>query len=154
MLKYCDFDIVFSEIPDEVSLAVNISGCPNKCPGCHSPQLMEDLGEELNIPMLEAWLERYEIGITCLCFMGGDADPEGLFALASQVRLNHPNLKLAWYSGRSSLPEHFPVSLFHYIKLGPYIEALGGLRSPATNQKLYQIEEGGRMTDISLSFRA
>ena len=36
MLKYVNTGIVFQEIPDEVTLAVNISGCPCRCHGCHS----------------------------------------------------------------------------------------------------------------------
>ena len=36
MLKYANFDIVFQEVPDEVTLAINISNCPNQCVGCHS----------------------------------------------------------------------------------------------------------------------
>ena len=39
MLKYVNTDIVFQEIPDEVTLAVNISNCPCRCPGCHSQYL-------------------------------------------------------------------------------------------------------------------
>jgi anaerobic ribonucleoside-triphosphate reductase activating protein len=35
-----------------------------------------------------------------------------------------------------------------YIKLGPYIEALGGLKSPDTNQALYKIGPDGEMTRI------
>ena len=44
MLKYVNTDIVFQEIPDEVTLAVNISNCPCRCPGCHSEYLWEDVG--------------------------------------------------------------------------------------------------------------
>ena len=47
MLKYTTYDIVFQEFPDEVTLAVNLSLCPNGCPGCHSSYLQGDLGEEL-----------------------------------------------------------------------------------------------------------
>ena len=35
MLRYTDYDIVFREIPDETTLAVNLAGCPNRCPGCN-----------------------------------------------------------------------------------------------------------------------
>lgn len=37
MLKYAGYDIVFQEIPDEVTLALNLSGCPNGCPGATVP---------------------------------------------------------------------------------------------------------------------
>ena len=47
MLKYVNYDIVFQEFPDEVTLAINLSLCPNGCPGCHSAYLKEDIGEEL-----------------------------------------------------------------------------------------------------------
>ncbi|SHF88735.1 hypothetical protein SAMN05444364_11530 [Prevotella scopos JCM 17725] len=36
MLRYINTDIVFQEFPDEVTLAINISGCPCRCPACHS----------------------------------------------------------------------------------------------------------------------
>ena len=32
MLRYINTDIVFQEFPDEVTLAINISGCPCRCP--------------------------------------------------------------------------------------------------------------------------
>ena len=47
MLRYVDYDIVFQEIPDEVTLAINLSNCPNRCKGCHSPHLLENVGESL-----------------------------------------------------------------------------------------------------------
>ncbi len=47
MLKFYNYDVVCQEIPDEVTLAVNITGCPNRCEGCHSPWLWEDGGEVL-----------------------------------------------------------------------------------------------------------
>ena len=39
MLKYANFDVVFQEVPDEVTLAINITNCPNQCPGCHSKNI-------------------------------------------------------------------------------------------------------------------
>ena len=47
MLKYVNHDIVFQEFPDEVPLAINLSLCPNGCPGCHSAYLQGNVGDEL-----------------------------------------------------------------------------------------------------------
>ena len=33
MLNYYNYDIVCQEIPDEITLAINITGCPNHCQG-------------------------------------------------------------------------------------------------------------------------
>ena len=73
MLRYTDYDIVFREIPDETTLAVNLAGCPNRCPGCHSPQLQEPIGEPLTEEVVERLLARYGAAVTCFCLMGGDA---------------------------------------------------------------------------------
>ena len=40
---------------------------------------------------------------------------------------------------------------YDYIKLGPYIESLGGLKSPKTNQRLYK-RVGDEWQDITSSF--
>ena len=47
MIKYVNTEVVFQEIPDETTLAINISGCPCHCPGCHSSYLWEDVGTPL-----------------------------------------------------------------------------------------------------------
>ena len=39
MLKYLNCQVTFAEVPDEISLCINITNCPNRCPGCHSPEL-------------------------------------------------------------------------------------------------------------------
>ena len=155
MLKFVSYDIVFQEIPDEVTLAVNISGCPNGCPGCHSPYLQQDVGRSLTFGTLELLLEEYGDEITCLCFMGGDGAPEEVASLARWLREHDPRLRTAWYSGRSRLPERIDARLFDYLKLGPYLERCGGLRSRTTNQRLYHVSadrDGVRMEDITARF--
>ena len=47
MIKYKDYYVVFEEIPDKITLAVNITNCQNRCIGCHSPELRENIGKEL-----------------------------------------------------------------------------------------------------------
>ncbi len=42
VVRFCNYDVVFAEIPGETTLAINIAGCPNRCPGCHSPLILLD----------------------------------------------------------------------------------------------------------------
>ena len=174
-MKVASYDIVFQEIPGEVTLALNLSGCPCHCPGCHSKHLWEDIGEPLTTNLLDGLLARYGTQVTCVCFMGGDADPEEVLRLAAYIKqlpiTNHQSpIKTAWYSGRPALPECLiakggltaersksvngltgVAGPFDYIKLGPYIESLGGLKSPTTNQRLYK-RVGDSWEDITSSF--
>ena len=53
MLKYVDAKVVFAEVPDEVTLAINISNCPCHCEGCHSSYLAEDIGDILDVKSLD-----------------------------------------------------------------------------------------------------
>lgn len=152
MLKYYNFDIVFAEIPDEVTLAINITNCPNRCVGCHSPHLQQDVGEKLTKEELERLLNTYKFDITCVCFMGGDRNPKTISELAQIVKNYSPTLKTAWYSGKDSFPEDFNVTNFNYIKLGSYQEKYGPLNKETTNQRLYSIEQDGSLHDITYKF--
>ena len=150
MLKYVDTKVTFSEIPDEITLCINISNCPCKCPGCHSPYLAEDIGERLRYDNLISLIHKNK-GITCVAFMGGDADPLSVNVYASIIKEQFPNLKVAWYSGRQELSKEINLNNFNFIKLGPYIEDLGPLNSKTTNQRFYKIEEG-KLIDITNLF--
>ena len=137
MLKYLNTQVTFSEVPDEITLCINITGCKVGCRGCHSPYLAEDIGEELNSHSLQELIKANE-GITCICFMGGDSNPQDIDSLAQWLKIYFP-YKVAWYSGRQTLPYDMDLEWFDYIKLGPYIEELGPLNSKTTNQKFYQV---------------
>ena len=150
MLKCYSFDIVCQEIPDEITLAVNISCCPNRCPGCHSPWLWEDAGEPMTEEMLTSLIERYVSAVTCFCFMGGDAEPMEVERIAKWIRKKYPHLKTAWYSGMENIPDDFDISVLDFLKTGPYIAALGGLKSKDTNQRLYRINAGLQMEEMVL----
>ena len=152
MLKYVNSDIVFQEIPDEVTLAINISNCPCRCPGCHSRYLWEDIGLPLDTDAIDAFVEKYRDNITCIAFMGGDADPVGVNMLAQYIREEHSQFKVAWYSGRLRVPSAIQKTDFDYIKIGPYIRHLGPLKEPTTNQRLYRLSEDGKFEDITYRF--
>lgn len=152
MLKYVNTGVVFQEIPDEVTLSINLSNCPCRCPGCHSQYLWQNIGTPLTVLALEGLVCDYGTDITCVCFMGGDADPEYVSTLARYLHREHPDLKVAWYSGRSRIPQYIDKAVFDYIKVGPYIEHLGCLKDRTTNQRLYKRAVGDDFTDITSRF--
>lgn len=137
MLKYVDTLVSFQEIPDEISLCINISNCPNNCPGCHSAYLKDDIGTPLTYTELMRILKDIR-GITCVCFMGGDKEPWEIQRLAQFIK--EKGLKVAWYSGKQELHEDIRLANFDYVKLGPYVEELGPLTSRTTNQVMYKID--------------
>ena len=138
MLKYIDSKVVFNEVPDEITLAINISGCPIGCPDCHSKYLWKDEGKELTIKELEKLIDD-NWGITCISFMGGDNDTEHLKLLFKWVKENYPNIKTAWYSGLEYLKDKTMTRYLDYLKLGSYKEGFGPLDNPNTNQRFYQV---------------
>ena len=149
MLKYYNYDVVFQEVPDEVSLAINLTNCPNHCPDCHSKHLWEDIGEELSEDETSRLVEIYRGDITCVLIMGGDASKDEVEALAHYIKHNL-KLKVAWYSGRYDKPLN--ISDFDYLKFGPYLEEKGGLKSADTNQRFYKVV-GGELIDQTERFR-
>ena len=153
MLKYVNTGVVFQEIPDETTLSVNISRCPCHCPGCHSSYLAEDIGEPLDEAAIDAFVSEFGADITCIALMGGDAEPETVDRLACYIRERHPRYRVAWYSGRIRVPSVVNKADFDFIKIGPYIKHLGGLKSPTTNQRLYRRLMDGSFEDITYRFR-
>lgn len=139
MIKYKTdtVQVVFEEIPDEVTLAIEITNCPGMCVGCHSPWLRDDIGDELTPDKLFELIDSNK-GITCVCFMGEGKDPEALKWLAMNVCERYPYIKTALYSGRTEVEPEYD-SFFDYIKVGPYIPEFGPLNSDTTNQRLYRI---------------
>lgn len=151
-LKYVNMGVVFQEIPDETTLAINISNCPCKCKGCHSPYLWNDEGTVLDEVSLDTIMSHYRKEVTCVCFMGGDVSPESVNRLAGHLRHFYPEVKIAWYSGSEHIAQCITPAYFDFIKVGPFIEERGGLNSKTTNQRLYKITEKGGVIDITCRF--
>lgn len=141
MIKYKPdtVQVVFEEIPDEVTLAIEITNCPGHCEGCHSPWLREDIGEELTPDVLRKLIDDNR-GITCVCFMGEGKDPEALKYLALSIRLrsDYP-YKVALYSGRDEVEKEYDT-YFDFLKIGAFRKEFGPLNKETTNQRLYEIE--------------
>jgi len=138
MIKFFNTHIVFQEIPNMVSLAINITNCQHTCDGCHSPYLRMDIGEELSFDKLNE-LMLYNNGIDCVIFMGDGNDKNQIIELAKKVKYN--NLLVALYTGDDFIYKKY-YDVFDYIKTGKFIKERGGLNSKGTNQKLYQKIDG------------
>ena len=149
MIKYYNAMVVFEEIPDEITMAINITNCPCKCDGCHSKFLWGDIGVELTEKELDDIASKNS-GITCVCFMGGDSDPDSINALAKHVKIFW-GLNVGWYSGMDTLSDLVDISNFDYIKIGHYDNVLGPLNKKTTNQKMYKVVDGA-LEDITYRF--
>lgn len=153
MIKYTDAQIVFSEIPEETTLAINLSNCWFKCPKCHSPWLWKDVGYKLTMEALDSLIKKNIEGITCVCFMGeGHYEQKYINARARYIKMHYPQLKIALYTGRSTMPPKLRLEYFDYVKIGPYNEKKGPINKPTTNQRLYTIVDGHVKKDITYLF--
>lgn len=146
-MRYSDLQIVFQEVPNEISLAIHITGCPLKCAGCHSSIYWNpQIGQDLTVEHLHQLLNQYEKYITCVLFLGGEWDSQFLLKLlqVTQEKL----LKTALYTGLE-LKDVPSVIIEHlnYLKYGPYKANLGGLSSPTTNQKIINTKNGDNLNN-------
>lgn len=138
LLRYGNYSITFQEVPNEISLVLNITGCTHHCDGCHSDYLAQDFGNYVDDD-LPALLDRYKGMITCVCFMGGDQAIDNLREWLERIKEEY-DLKTCVYSGTDDI-DTFDNCLDYldYLKIGPYKKELGGLDNPNTNQKFYVV---------------
>ena len=149
MIKYTDSQVVFRELPDLVTLAINISNCQNRCHNCHSKELWEDIGQVLNEDEITSLIKKND-GINAICLMGEGKDWKEVLNLAQFVKNNYPDLKVGIYSGRDNVESEF-YEVFDYVKIGRYDEKCGGLDKKTTNQQLFEVKNGV-VEDITKKF--
>ena len=145
MLKYNNYAVTFSEIPDEICLYITLTGCPIHCPECNSKWLWEDTGIELTFAELDQLIKENE-GITCIVFGGGDGDLKTLANLCFDIKEEYPNIKLAFYSGSKNIYTVI-ATYVDYYKIGPFDSKYGPLNNPMTNQRLYKVIHRNLLTD-------
>ena len=143
--------LTFTEVPDEISLCLNISNCPHRCKNCFEPWLREDRGEILDVAKLKSLFEEKKYA-TCICFMGGDANHAEIIELCKQFKLLYPSVKFAMYSGDDEEDQALK-EILDYYKIGHYDEECGPLNSPTTNQKFLKKDINDWWLDITYRFR-
>lgn len=130
--------VVFQEVPDEVSLAFTISGCPLRCEGCHSYDTWDAAkGDALSIERFIGFLALYEDMITCVLFFGGEWHSEHLVALLKIAQSR--GLKTCLYTGSDRVTKRISEHLT-FLKTGCWQPALGGLASSTTNQRFIHVQ--------------
>lgn len=148
-MKYLNSKIVFREVPEEISLAINITDCKHRCPDCHSKELWQNVGTKLDEEELKRLIDNSQ-GITCVCFMGGDDREVELVPLLRYIKW-HTKLKTCLYSGDTKYPK-LCYSLLDYFKIGPYDIEKGDLTFDTTNQRFYKKNENNEFEDITNLF--
>ena len=139
MIKYLPdrVSIVLEEIPDRVSVAVDITNCPENCPGCHSPFLRQDIGEELTFERIDSLISN-NFGVNCFLLLGEGRDHQAVIRIGKYISEKYPGIAPALYSGRNQVEDDI-WQVFDYVKLGPYVEKKGPLNERTTNQRLYHV---------------
>ena len=142
-LKYLGYGVTLQEVPNEISLVINISGCPYKCKGCHSQYLWEYDGEYISEGLKDI-LDFYDGMITCVCFMGGNQNTQELLEYLKSIKKK--NLKTCLYSGCESLNDvEILLPYLDWVKIGRYDESLRtedniqyGIKLATSNQHIYK----------------
>lgn len=152
VLKYpvVNTDITCNELPDKMAYALELGACKQHCVGCHSPELQEeDVSLTSLLDILEEAQDAIDAGANAIVVMGGTNNnhitDESLIALLRDLAFIAPT---GLYSG-SDDEEHDKMIAVEghctWLKTGPYVEALGGLESPRTNQRFYYISQSYRL---------
>lgn len=136
-LRFTACNVLLQEIPAEVSLAYLISGCPLGCKGCHSADSWSaQQGELLSAARLQQDIGKYRGLLSCVLMLGGEWQPGALSQLLQLCR--QLELKTALYTGLPYCPSAL-LPLLDYVKTGPWQAELGGINSPTSNQRLYDL---------------
>ncbi|WP_445955418.1 anaerobic ribonucleoside-triphosphate reductase activating protein [Yeosuana sp.] len=137
-MNYYDFQVVFQEVPGEISLCFSICGCPLRCEGCHSPFLWkEQSGSVLTAKTFVSILQQYKNLASCVLFMGGEWQEEQLINLLTIAKSEH--YKTCLYTGLEQVSESV-LNELDWIKTGKWNPLLGGLSSEISNQKFIEIK--------------
>lgn len=132
--------IVLQEVPSEISLLFTITGCRLNCLGCHSPEIQNaKFGTPLSSEIFTQWIDKYQALISCVVFFGGEWQSKRLIELL-KISQGY-KLKTCLYTGKDKVNQAIMTHL-DYLKLGPWVESLGGLDSSNTNQRMFNVKTG------------
>ena len=130
-------NIVLQEVPNEISICFNISGCQLNCPGCswrNVDMQPKELSRDYYLEILDQ-----NVGLaSCVVFMGGEWKRSELIWLLESAR--ERGYKTCLYTGQNSITLDL-LRLLDYIKMGPWRPQKGGLNHKSTNQVFFKLEQ-------------
>lgn len=136
--------ITLNEIPDKVAFFIELGSCTQRCKGCHSKELWEEVKEPTSLDALITKAEQtIDKGANAIVLMGGTCNRlsiENLLVILQSLSEIAPT---CLYSGSDdeSLNRYVAEKTdITWIKTGSYKEELGGLSSPTTNQRFFRKE--------------
>ena len=148
-MRYYNVQVVFQEVPGEISICFSICGCPLRCNGCHSPYLWKDgNGHLLSPEFYKGILNKYSGLATCVLFMGGEWHEDELVSYLSLAR--EMEFKTCLYTGEDAVSQMIMNELT-WIKTGRWIPALGGLDRITTNQKFIKVSTNKTFNHLFLN---
>lgn len=129
------------EVPDKIAVYFEIGNCIQNCKGCHSKHLQYDKCEGMTLNQMLSYTEtQIKKGANCIVLMGGTTNNIPYSQLATIINELSRHAPLCLYSGSDDDELHNKLWLdcdLTWLKTGAYKEELGGLASPATNQRFY-----------------
>lgn len=136
--------ITLTEIPDRISYFIELGNCSKHCPNCHSPYLSDTVISPPDLAGVERMVEHAaERGADAIVLMGGTTNGIRDDDLITICQTLGNILPIGLYSGRDDEERDKYIALrgnLHWLKTGSYQEELGGLDSPRTNQRFYELE--------------
>ncbi|MEE2002338.1 anaerobic ribonucleoside-triphosphate reductase activating protein [Alkalimonas sp. MEB108] len=140
MLRFSIEQVVWQEVPGEVSLAYTITGCTLGCKGCHSTETWDaSQGTLLTDEYFEQRLNQYRGLISCVLFLGGEWQSLELERKLKLARRH--GLHTCLYTGLDDIEPKLKAELT-YLKTGRWLPERGGLDSLTTNQQLVDLRTG------------
>ena len=149
-LPVMNYGITLSEIPNRIAVFFEIGDCILNCENCHSPNLSHEKydGTTMNVrKMIEIIKHYYSLGADAIVFMGGlrsNCVSPSDFIKCVLSPLYEKGYDIGMYDGSPGF-NNFNITSMHFlkwIKIGNYIETLGPLTEPNTNQFFLEKNDG------------
>ena len=136
--------ITLNEIPDKVAFFIELGSCTQRCKGCHSKELWEEVKDPTPLDILLKEADKaINMGANAIVLMGGTCNGLNIKELSTILQALSELAPTCLYSGSDDekLNRFFAEETdITWIKTGSYKEELGGLSSPTTNQRFYRKE--------------